>query len=59
MSTTVDMTAFNQRMNILQGFGLSGGRVLRVEMRRLMQSIMSQTHPKKPAQGVSAVKGIC
>ena len=56
MSTSVDMTAFNQRMNILQGFGLSGQRVLRVETRRLIQSIMSQTHPKKAAQGVSAVK---
>ena len=56
MSTTVDMTGFTQRMNQLQGFGMSGGRILRVESKRLLQSVMSQTHPKKAAQGVSAVK---
>lgn len=56
MSVTVDMTAFSQKLNELQGFGLSGGRILRVESRKMLQSVMRQSHPQNKAQGDGAVR---
>lgn len=56
MSATVDMTGFNAKIGELQGFGLSTGRILKVESRKLLQSVMSQTHPKQKAQGENAVR---
>lgn len=50
------MTAFSAKMGELQGFGLSTGRILKVETRRLLESVMRQTHPKSAAQGNAAVK---
>ena len=55
MSATVDMTGFNAKIGELQGFGLSTGRVLKVESRKLLESIMKQTHPKDKAQGEAAI----
>ena len=56
MSTTLDMTMFNRKMYDLQKLGLSGERVLRVEMRRALKSIMAQTHPKTASEGAGAVR---
>ena len=56
MSNTVDMTEFNRKVGELQGFGLNTGRILKVESRRLLESVMRQTHPKGKAQGEAAIR---
>lgn len=56
MSATVDMTGFNAKIGELQGFGLSTGRILKVESRRLLESVMKQTHPQYKAQGEAAIQ---
>ncbi len=55
MSVTVDMTKFNAKIGELQGFGLSTGRILKVEGRRFVESVIKQSHPKSEAQGRNAV----
>lgn len=56
MRVTVDMKPLNQRFYDLQKLGLSGHRILRVETRRILQSVMKQTYPKTSSQGAGAVR---
>lgn len=56
MSATVDIRPFNRRLYDLQKLGLSGSSILRVESRKLIQSVMRQTHPKTASQGAGAVR---
>lgn len=56
MAVSVDMEKFSKKLDKLQGLGLSGGRILKVESRKLFQSIMLQTHPRQKQQGDGAVR---
>ena len=49
------MTRFNAKIGELQGFGLNTGRILKVEARKMLQSVLSQTHPKDKKVGEFAV----
>ena len=49
------MTGFNAKIGELQGFGLSTGRILKVESRRLLESVMRQTFPKDKRVGEKAI----
>ena len=55
MSVTVDITRFNAKIGELQGFGLNTGRILKVEARKMLKSVLSQTHPKDKKVGEFAV----
>lgn len=55
VSITINDAGLRHELNRLNQMGLSMGRVLKVETRRLLKDIVRLTHPQNKAQGETAV----
>lgn len=55
LSITINDAGLRHELNRLNQMGLSMGRVLKVETRRLLKDIVRLTHPQNKAQGETAV----